>query len=341
MATISAVIVPAKALRDGRHKVRISVAHNGETRYIVSDIVINSQKEFKNGQIVGRPDASMLNIKLRKQLINYQNTIDELPYVDGLSCSELVSEIKNPKNDKNRSIESVYEEYIDQSPAVDSTKSSYRVIWNYILGHFNVKAPIRSISHNSIRELMVSMQKYGLSNSTIRNYMNFMRSIVIFASKAGYAQFKVDPFLSIKLPKTDIRNAWLKIDEIKRIRDAKCKGVVSKARDLFMLSYYLGGINMVDLLQIKFSKDMKRIKYIRQKVKNRVSNDDFIEFDVPKEAKEIIPRIIGPDGLIVATETQRRECFCGLFRYCLPRLAKQVVENPSLDAPCGQVALTP
>ena len=61
MAILNAVIVPAKVLKGGRHKVRISVAHNGETRYIVTDITIESLKEFKNGSIVKRPDAAILN----------------------------------------------------------------------------------------------------------------------------------------------------------------------------------------------------------------------------------------------------------------------------------------
>ena len=65
MATLNALIVPAKVLKGGRHKVRISVAHNGETRYIVTDIIIDSSKEFKNGQVVKRPDAASMNTKLR------------------------------------------------------------------------------------------------------------------------------------------------------------------------------------------------------------------------------------------------------------------------------------
>lgn len=47
MATLKTVIVPAKVLKEGRHKVRISVAHNGETRYIATNIIIDSDKEFK------------------------------------------------------------------------------------------------------------------------------------------------------------------------------------------------------------------------------------------------------------------------------------------------------
>lgn len=39
MATIYLTIVPAKALKDGKQKVRIAVSHRSQTRYIVTDVV--------------------------------------------------------------------------------------------------------------------------------------------------------------------------------------------------------------------------------------------------------------------------------------------------------------
>ena len=51
MATLTLVIVPAKKLSDGTHKIRIRVAHNSETRFITTDIVVR-ENEFKNGKKV-------------------------------------------------------------------------------------------------------------------------------------------------------------------------------------------------------------------------------------------------------------------------------------------------
>lgn len=90
MATLSLTVVPGKALKDGRHKVRISVAHNSQTRYILADVILNSTREWKNGKVVKRPDASYLNTKLLQRLQEVQRIIDETPYIEGLSCVELV-----------------------------------------------------------------------------------------------------------------------------------------------------------------------------------------------------------------------------------------------------------
>ena len=64
MATLSLTVVPGKALKDGKHKVRIAVAHNSQTRYILTDVIINSTKEWKNGKVVKRGDSTYLNSKL-------------------------------------------------------------------------------------------------------------------------------------------------------------------------------------------------------------------------------------------------------------------------------------
>ena len=83
MASISTVIVPAKVLKGGKHKVRIAIAHNSETRYIITDVKIDSEKEFKNGQVVKRDDAAFLNTKLRKSVNEIQRLIDEISIITG------------------------------------------------------------------------------------------------------------------------------------------------------------------------------------------------------------------------------------------------------------------
>lgn len=54
-----------------------------------------------------------------------------------------------------------------------------------------------------------------------------------------------------------------------------------------MLSYYLGGINLMDLMQYNF-KDAKIMEYVREKSKNTKKGDMKISFTIPEEAKPII-----------------------------------------------------
>lgn len=303
MATLNAVIVPAKVLKGGRHKVRISVAHNAETRYIVTNIIIDSDKEFKNGTIVRRADAAMLNTKLRGIIQRYQDIIDELPYASMLSCAELICQLKNAGNDKHRTLVSVYNEMIDSSNIKPTSRKQYKIIWNVVSKLIEQNLLVESVNHVTILNLVNKIKKRGVSDSTLWNYLVFVKSIINYAKKLGYAQYKVDPFVGIQMPHVERREAWLTTDEIKKIRDLKIKGRIRrKYRDIFMLSYYLGGINLVDMAKINFNEQTDTIKYVRTKTENRPKVNKYVEFEIPEEAKEIINRLKNKDGIVIKND---------------------------------------
>lgn len=303
MATLNAVIVPAKVLKGGRHKIRISVAHNAETRYIVTNIIIDSDKEFKNGAIVRRADAAILNTKLRGIIQRYQDIIDELPYASMLSCAELICQLKNAGNDKHRTLVSVYNEMIDSSNIKPTSRKQYKIIWNVVSKLIEQNLLVESVNHVTILNLVNKIKKRGVSDSTLWNYLVFVKSIINYAKKLGYAQYKVDPFVGIQMPHVERREAWLTTDEIKKIRDLKIKGRIRrKYRDIFMLSYYLGGINLVDMAKINFNEQTDTIKYVRTKTENRPKVNKYVEFEIPEEAKEIINRLKNKDGIVIKND---------------------------------------
>ena len=300
MATLNAVIVPGKVLKGGRHKIRISVAHNAETRYIVTNIIIDSDKEFKNGAIVRRADAAILNTKLRGIIQRYQDVVDELPYVSMLSCAELICQLKNAGNDRCRTIDSVFNEMMESSNIKPTTRHQYQIIWNVVSKLIEQNLLVEAINHVTILNLVNKIKKRGVSDSTLYNYLIFVKSIINYAKKLGYAQYKVDPFVGIQMPHTERRDAWLTTDEIKKIRDLDIKRDIQRTyRDIFMLSYYLGGINLVDLAKINFNEQTGTIKYVRTKTENRPKINKYVEFEIPEEAKEIINRLKDRDGLVI------------------------------------------
>ena len=91
MANLFPTIVPGKILINRTHKIRIALSHNGETRYIVTDIIVDSEKEFRNGVVVKRPDALYLNTKLRKLIDKYQKTLDIIDCQECMTCSQLLA----------------------------------------------------------------------------------------------------------------------------------------------------------------------------------------------------------------------------------------------------------
>lgn len=59
------------------------------------------------------------------------------------------------------------------------------------------------------------------------------------------------------------------------------------AHDLFCLSFFLCGINLIDLLKIDFiNKD--KIEYVRTKSRNTTQNINHVIIPIPKQARVII-----------------------------------------------------
>lgn len=299
MASINAVIIPGKALKTGQHKIRISVAHNGETRYIVTDVVIDSIKEFKNGAIVKRSDAAYMNTKLRGILQKYQDLIDSMQYVNGLTCPELVAQLKNGSICKHPTLGYIFDEFMSNANIKPSTARQYNVNWRTLTGHLSADLLVENISHATILGVDRYLRQRKLCHGTIKAYMSFLLILLSYAKKCGYVRFAINPFSAYKFPAKSLRQSWLSVDEVRFIRDFKCPTINLKAcRDLFMLSYYLGGINIVDLVDIDFNANSQVIRYVRKKTEDLPKMNKYVEFTIPDEAKDIIDMYKAKDGHI-------------------------------------------
>lgn len=280
--------------------MRIALAHNGETRYILTDVTIDSEKEFKNGIVVRRPDAAIINIKLRGIVQKYQETIFSIDFIDSMSCAEVVSLLKSGKDNQPKNMDGIFEEMIINPRVKGSSKKTYRNQWNILSQAVGSKMP-QHINYSTLMLVEQMLIKRGVKKSTIRIYMTTLRMVINYAVKCGYVTYGVHPFAKYSMPKMAIRDSWLTLDQIKTIRDCNLKSranCLDYVRDIFMLSFYLGGINYIDLFKIDFVKCEGLITYWRSKVENRCESDEPVSFKIPEEALPIIERLLGPDGKV-------------------------------------------
>lgn len=102
--------------------------------------------------------------------------------------------------------------------------------------------------------------------------------------------YSVHPFMNYTIPSSPVREVDISLEAFNKIRLAEPKEKKFRvAHDLFCLSFYLGGINLIDLLQIDF-KDRETIEYVRAKSRNTTQGVKVISFTIPEPAKEIITR---------------------------------------------------
>ena len=101
MANLSIVIVPAKKLSNGRHRVRIAVAHRSQTRYISTQFILDSANQMKNGRVVKHENAANINSCLRKLINEYEEILSSIHYQSTISCTELIHVITREQQKKD------------------------------------------------------------------------------------------------------------------------------------------------------------------------------------------------------------------------------------------------
>ena len=292
MATFSIVILPAKKMANDKHKVRIMVSHNSQTRYIVTDILLDSISELKNGKVVKRPDKDFLNLQIKKLYDIYFDRYMKLEYADALTCSQLVKMITNPLNgEKHRKFEDIVDEYLSQIDDEEraSTYKLYKLATNKFLQFVGTGSLMEHITPIRINQYISWLTKAKLSSTTINIYITLLKVVINYATKMKYVSYEVDPFITAKIPSAKKRETQITVEELKIIRDANLEHYnLNVTRDIFMLTYYLAGMNLVDILAYDFRTD--EINYVRKKTKNTKDGDCLISFSIPEEAKPIIKK---------------------------------------------------
>ena len=143
------------------------------------------------------------------------------------------------------------------------------------------------------------MKKRGaeIAPITLQTQVTLLSQIVKFCQINGYTDFRISPTAGCYQHIIAVRQNWLSPDQVRFIRDYEdSRKAFIKFQDLFMLSYYLGGINIIDLAHINFDECCTTLRYTRTKTERKAKVNPFVEFEIPDEAKPIITKYKGEDG---------------------------------------------
>lgn len=293
MATLSLTLFKAKVLKDGSHKIRIAVRHKHETCYIITRFIVE-ENQFKNGQVVKRPDAAFINTKLRLMMNEYQERLDRISNQNLYTCRQLKDILMNSAVAKESStFQDVCRKYI--SELEEEGRKSYasllernnRYFTEFTKGDILLSDITPVLIEGYSRFLKV---KKRVGDTTLGMMMSRTRTIINRGIKRQLVKYDVHPFLNYSISASKVREVDLSIETFNKIRLAHPdERKLRVAHDLFCLSFYLGGINLIDLLQVNF-KGTDTLEYVRVKTRNTVVGTRTISFSIPEPAKVIIDR---------------------------------------------------
>lgn len=318
MATFSIVIVPTKKLSNGRHRIRIALAHCSQTRYIPTQFILDSANQMKNGRVVKHENASNINTCLRKLINEYEEILSSMHYISTLSCTELIHLITHEQQKKGMTFNAIVKEYLSFMNTEDRKKSYklYSIACGKLIKHMKEDFPLVQLTPAHIQSFADAMKEDGLKETSIKIYLTLIKVVLNYAQKMNYVNYQVHPFVLFKMPAGNVRELDLTVEELKRIRDVKLmKNVQIMTRDVFMLTYYLGGINLRDLMEYDFTNH-DSMRYIRHKTRNSKKNENEIAFSIQPEAQRIINKYISENGrLTFGIHSSYEKVYSLIFRH--------------------------
>lgn len=294
MATLKLTIFKAKVLKDGRHKIRVALCHKHETSYIITRFIIDSEAQFKNGQVVKRPDAAVMNKKLRNLLNEYQEKLDAIKHPNLYDCRQLREILVNGmREEESATFQAVSLEYVKELEEAGSIGYSKMIERNnryfseFVKGNILLADITPELIEGYSRFLRI---KKGIGDTTNSMLMRQTKTIINKGIKRRIVKYEVHPFINFKIPSSPVREIDISLESFNKIIMVQpTEKKFRVAHDLFCLSFYLGGINLVDLLSIDF-RNIEVLEYVRKKTRTTTQGKNTISFTIPEAAKEIIKK---------------------------------------------------
>lgn len=328
MATVR-LILRRVANKDGLFPIVVLISHKGTNTEMVTPFSIEKQY-WDNGRIKrGCPQVENLreaNNELLEKLSGSQKRIKELEErrrIDTMSARQIAEYIRNG-DAKHGDIDffKYLSNYIETIPNTN-TKEKYAATLSALKKYVDTLyfPEITKPWLYRYKEWRARHVGAAAVNGDLRNIRALFNRAIDVDEILTDDQY---PFRKFEMLKQDPRNLRLPIETIRSIRDITLfRKTDLLARDYFMLSFYLIGINNSDLYDLKGIKN-GRIEYYRNKTGR------FYSIKVEPEAMEVFERLKGRTTLL---EMQERFASYNTLNKQINRHLKRVGGWPEINVP--------
>ncbi|QZT38726.1 site-specific integrase [Halosquirtibacter xylanolyticus] len=304
MATINLILDTRRIKKDGTYPIKLFIRHKKSMAYISTKYSI-PEKYWDHGRIKrncpGIDNIRRCNNDLSSLLNDADDHMDDLEKrrrLDRMTSKQIATYIKNGGEKELSDIDftAYIQEYI-QTIKNDSTKEKYKstlsTLKRYLQSEPLYFDDITKPWLNRFKEWRYEHSSASTTNIDLRNIRALYNRAIDVDEIIGQEHY---PFRKFEFLEATSRNLRLPKEKIIAIRDFNAKDPnVNMARDFFMLSFYLIGINNSDIYSIDRIDD-GRIEYDRHKTNKRYS------IKVEPEALGIIERQKGNQRFLIYQE---------------------------------------
>jgi integrase len=308
MATVRFYLDTRNLRKDGTYTLKLIVEHHGSVPVNLNVYLTPEQWDEENKQIVKHPNRNQLNFFIKQRKTSIENVLLSLQaqgVLSRLTSQDLKKRIKNIGNDEEVAQEvsseadykfkAGFERKIGNLDN-ERTKEIYRSTLEKINGYSSIETlTFAQINYDWLHDfeqyLKLTVEKINARAVHMRN----IRAIFNEAIDEGKVSLNDYPFRRFKIKKQQTIKRSLTVEQLRQIRDIQWAPKVQESADFFMLSFYLIGMNIIDILHLKELQGDK-IAY------HRAKTGRLYEFRVPQESLPIFEKYKGSEYLLMWRE---------------------------------------
>ena len=299
MANEKIILDKRSKKKDGTYPIKIYLRHNREI--LIATGYSCEESEFANGLLSKRHDNyKVKNAKLKSMLSMVEMEMISMSAsgkLEDMTDKELKSHLQDKLFGKvSDSLKEKKKRFADFLNEFLETKTNAGTIRTYITTRYNIEAYDPNCTFDTMdKNWLMSFDKWMASRGLSVNYRAFnfrnIRSVFNYAIDNDYTTLY--PFRKFKIKQEETYKRSMNIDQLRKLMNYECEEHQKKYRDLFMLMFYLIGINAGDLLTLKHENLYNgRIEY------HRMKTNKYYSIKVEPEAMEIIERYKGEEYLL-------------------------------------------
>lgn len=295
MATVKIVLDKRRALKDGSYPIVFRITNKNSATTIHSGY--SAPEEFFSSKLVHKncpniPHVPSANMKLLTELNELELFIDKQDryLLSLMSATEIKNKYIAKKEVTGLSFDSYLLKYAS-SRVAPTTGKLFRDTLDIMSKFKAYERSFSDITFSYLVDLESWMKSRGNGTNYIGIHFRNIRTIFNSAIDEDIIDQSIYPFRKYKIKKQTTKKRNIALDEIALLRDVSLSGVPEIARDIFMLIFYLVGINLKDLVHA-YSLTNGRLDYTRLKGKKEYS------IKVEPEALEIINKYRGEKYLL-------------------------------------------
>ena len=276
--TINVLCYKSKTLSNGEHPLMIRICKDGKKKYVSLGVSVRAEHwNFeKNVPKSNCPNKEYINILIANKKKEYETEIVKLKSEDKLFTANTLNE-QVSNSVKPKTVEEAFNEYLQllQEENRRGYMLSVKQVYNSLIKynkHLNIHFTYIDVAW--LKKYETWLRNNGLAENTIGIRFRTLRTIYNYAIQEDMVKAEHYPFKKYKVSKLNQETAKraLSKEDINRVLQYQTDNRFMRLPiDLFAFTYYMGGINFVDIANLTQANIVEdKLIYKRQKTKKLI-----------------------------------------------------------------------